>query len=273
MLGRMAYRAWFQCINPECGETYPLNSIITSASAAIRCWRCSMTWRRWPSAARRRGRAVRGTLQEQRVAGGSGVWGKKEWILPQIADDNIVSLYEGGTNLFWAERFGKVIGRERAVGQALRQHPQRLVQGPRHDGPRVAGQTDDLRGRADQGGRLRLHGRHLGCAGDLLRGGRDSIHRPASPRQGFHRPTRPADLQWRAGPVSRHGLRRLHEIGPGDHPRRNALPGQLDELAAGRGPENGGHRNPPAIRLGSAGRDRHPRRQPRATSRRWARGC
>ncbi len=41
---------------------------------------------------------------------GSGVWGKKEWILPQIADDNIVSMYEGGTNLFWAERFGKVIG-------------------------------------------------------------------------------------------------------------------------------------------------------------------
>ena len=41
---------------------------------------------------------------------GSGVWGKKEWILPQIADENIVSLYEGGTNLFWAERFGKIIG-------------------------------------------------------------------------------------------------------------------------------------------------------------------
>src|SRR5512137_1355800 len=41
---------------------------------------------------------------------GSGVWGKKEWILPQISDDNIVSLYEGGTNLFWAERFGKIVG-------------------------------------------------------------------------------------------------------------------------------------------------------------------
>src|SRR5207244_10033928 len=41
---------------------------------------------------------------------GSGVWGKKEWILPQIEDKNIVSLYEGGTNLFWAERFGKVVG-------------------------------------------------------------------------------------------------------------------------------------------------------------------
>jgi threonine synthase len=41
---------------------------------------------------------------------GSGVWGKKEWVLPQIKDENIVSLYEGSTNLFWAERFGKIVG-------------------------------------------------------------------------------------------------------------------------------------------------------------------
>ena len=41
---------------------------------------------------------------------GSGVWGKKEWILPGIPNDDVVSLYEGGTNLFWAERFGKIIG-------------------------------------------------------------------------------------------------------------------------------------------------------------------
>jgi threonine synthase len=40
------------------------------------------------------------------------VWGKKEWILPEIPDENVVSLYEGGTNLFWAERFGKIIGLE-----------------------------------------------------------------------------------------------------------------------------------------------------------------
>jgi threonine synthase len=38
------------------------------------------------------------------------VWGKKEWVLPQIEHDNIVSMYEGSTNLFWTERFGKVIG-------------------------------------------------------------------------------------------------------------------------------------------------------------------
>ena len=43
---------------------------------------------------------------------GSGVWGKKEWVVPFIKDKNIVSMYEGGTNLFWAERYGKQIGVE-----------------------------------------------------------------------------------------------------------------------------------------------------------------
>nr|QKY14826.1 threonine synthase (THRC) [Polytomella parva] len=38
---------------------------------------------------------------------GSGIWSKKEWILPEISDDDIVSMFEGNSNLFWAERFGK----------------------------------------------------------------------------------------------------------------------------------------------------------------------
>ena len=41
---------------------------------------------------------------------GSGVWGKKEWVYPEISNENIVSTYEGGTNLFKAERFGTQIG-------------------------------------------------------------------------------------------------------------------------------------------------------------------
>lgn len=41
---------------------------------------------------------------------GSGVWGKREWVMPDISDDIIVSMYEGGTNLFWAERYGKELG-------------------------------------------------------------------------------------------------------------------------------------------------------------------
>lgn len=38
---------------------------------------------------------------------GSAVWGKKEWVCPGVHDDNIVSMDEGGSNLFWAERLGQ----------------------------------------------------------------------------------------------------------------------------------------------------------------------
>jgi threonine synthase len=41
---------------------------------------------------------------------GSGVWGKREWVMPNVADDLIVSMYEGGTNLYWAERYGRQLG-------------------------------------------------------------------------------------------------------------------------------------------------------------------
>jgi len=41
---------------------------------------------------------------------GSGVWGKKEWVCPQVDDDNIVSMYEGHTNAFWAQRLGEQVG-------------------------------------------------------------------------------------------------------------------------------------------------------------------
>ncbi|HEY1406888.1 MAG TPA: threonine synthase, partial [Spirochaetota bacterium] len=41
---------------------------------------------------------------------GSGVWRHKEWVNPEVNDDNIVSMYEGNSNLFWAKRFGRIIG-------------------------------------------------------------------------------------------------------------------------------------------------------------------
>jgi threonine synthase len=43
---------------------------------------------------------------------GSGVWGKKEWVCPGLRDENVVSMDEGGTNMFWAERFGRELGIE-----------------------------------------------------------------------------------------------------------------------------------------------------------------
>jgi threonine synthase len=41
---------------------------------------------------------------------GSAVWGKKEWVCPDVRDDQVVSMDEGGTNLLWAERYGASLG-------------------------------------------------------------------------------------------------------------------------------------------------------------------
>src|ERR1041385_8506958 len=107
----MGYRAWFQCIEPECGATYPLNRVVYN------CERCGslLDVTHDLAALRERSGSEWKKLFEERYKSnlwpyGSGVWGKKEWILPQIENENIVSLYEGGTNLFWAERFGKTVG-------------------------------------------------------------------------------------------------------------------------------------------------------------------
>ncbi len=41
---------------------------------------------------------------------GSGVWRYKEWVAPELEDDNVVSTFEGNTNLFHARRLGTEVG-------------------------------------------------------------------------------------------------------------------------------------------------------------------
>jgi threonine synthase len=41
---------------------------------------------------------------------GSGVWGLKEWVIPDLRDENIISMYEGNSNLFNARLLGERIG-------------------------------------------------------------------------------------------------------------------------------------------------------------------
>jgi threonine synthase len=107
----MSYRAWFQCINAECGQTYPLNSVVYHCT---RCQSLLEVQHDRKELARRSAESWKNLFETRYKSNewpyGSGVWGKKEWILPEVSDHNIVSLYEGGTNLFWAERFGKILG-------------------------------------------------------------------------------------------------------------------------------------------------------------------
>ncbi|MBI1927630.1 pyridoxal-phosphate dependent enzyme, partial [Candidatus Poribacteria bacterium] len=106
----MIYKAWFQC-STGCDGTYPLNTII------YRCPDCNglLEVKHDIAPLRHRSAAAWIELFERRYMStqypyGSGVWGKKELVCPNIDDKNVVSMYEGGTNLFWADRFGNEIG-------------------------------------------------------------------------------------------------------------------------------------------------------------------
>ena len=107
----MDYRAWFQCIDEDCGRTYDLDEVV------YRCTGCGnlLEVTHDLDALSHRAPVHWARLFDERYKSGdwpfgSAIWGKKEWVLPQIDNENIVSMYEGGTNLFWTERFGKVIG-------------------------------------------------------------------------------------------------------------------------------------------------------------------
>jgi threonine synthase len=43
---------------------------------------------------------------------GSGVWGKKEWVYPQLADENVVSMFEGGSPLLRVPGYARELGLE-----------------------------------------------------------------------------------------------------------------------------------------------------------------
>jgi threonine synthase len=106
----MEFEAWFQCVN-GCAGRYPLNQII------YRCPDCNSLLEVTHDMDKLKKRSARewNNLFDERYRKnewpyGSSVWGKKELVCPAVDNENIVSTYEGGTNLFWAERLGNQIG-------------------------------------------------------------------------------------------------------------------------------------------------------------------
>jgi threonine synthase len=104
------YRAWFQCIN-GCAGTYSLKEII------YRCPQCGSLLEVQHDLERLRQQTPTywKELFDRRFLRtewphGSSVWGKREMVCPDVEDENVVSTFEGGSNLFWAERLGREIG-------------------------------------------------------------------------------------------------------------------------------------------------------------------
>ena len=106
----MQLAAHFQCAS-GCGESYPLNRVI------YRCEVCNGLLEVQHDIQQLKKKDAKSWIDlfdkrymRTNFPYGSGVWGKKELVCPNVDDENVVSMFEGGTNLFWAERFGRQIG-------------------------------------------------------------------------------------------------------------------------------------------------------------------
>src|SRR5512146_1287656 len=106
----MSYHAGVRCI-AGCPGEYPLDRVI------CRCPTCGdlLEVAHDLSALRDRSPLAWMRLFDERYKRttwpyGSAVWGKKERVAPHVRDEMVVSTDAGGTNLFWAERFGRELG-------------------------------------------------------------------------------------------------------------------------------------------------------------------
>jgi len=106
----MAYNCWLECVR-GCGRRYSIFDVI------YRCEDCGglLDVEHDLEPLKNRSAAAWMQLFDGRTRTnewpyGSGVWGKKEWVMPLVDDENVVSMYEGHTNCFWAERLGKEVG-------------------------------------------------------------------------------------------------------------------------------------------------------------------
>ena len=104
------YSSHFACV-AGCEGKYPIDEVV------YECPRCGelLEVRHDLAALRDRSPAAWMKVFDDRYKGthwpyGSGVWGKKEWVMPGLRDECVVSMDEGGTNLFWLERYGKSLG-------------------------------------------------------------------------------------------------------------------------------------------------------------------
>ena len=106
----MPYHNWFQCTR-GCGRRYSIYDVV------YRCEDCGglLDVEHDLEALKERSADEWRALFEQRTRSvewpyGSGVWGKKEWVCPQVELANVVSLGEGNTALLRVEQLGREIG-------------------------------------------------------------------------------------------------------------------------------------------------------------------
>src|SRR5881296_38189 len=103
----MTFHAWFECF-AGCGVRYDLTQIV------YRCEACGglLEVRHDVEALKTKSAAQWKQLFDSRLGRGSGVWSKKEVVLPELDERSIVSFCEGNSPLIKSERFARHLGIE-----------------------------------------------------------------------------------------------------------------------------------------------------------------
>src|SRR5207248_948534 len=101
----MTFHAWFECLR-GCNVRHRLDQIV------YRCELCGglLEVRHDVKALKRIPAAEWKRLFDSRIGRTSGVWSKKEVVLPELEEKNIVSLGEGNSPLIKSDRFTKYLG-------------------------------------------------------------------------------------------------------------------------------------------------------------------
>lgn len=110
-LTKNEFDAHFRCTLDSCGKSYPLSDVIYTCENEGELLTVEhdleklrkISAKEWKDRFDSRFRAQEFPYQ-------SGVWGKKEWVLPNIQNENIVTSGEGGTHLYDAQRWAKDLG-------------------------------------------------------------------------------------------------------------------------------------------------------------------
>jgi len=101
----MGLSAWFECFS-GCGVRYPLEDII------YRCPKCGglLEVRHDVAALTKRSGEEWKKIFDSRLGGESGVWSKKEVVLPELQAESIVSLGEGNSPIIRSQALAKELG-------------------------------------------------------------------------------------------------------------------------------------------------------------------
>ena len=103
-------RAHFSCTGPDCGKTFDLNTVIYTCDACGELLQVThdlkelqkITPKDWKTEFDSR-------WGKPSLSNSSGIWNKREWVLPEIKTENIISSGEGLTHLFDAKTWANDI--------------------------------------------------------------------------------------------------------------------------------------------------------------------